>query len=321
MPSTEVDPNAKFFIVLNGGSGHEDTAETRETIERVLCEAGRRWQLHVVEDAAQLHAVARQAVQDARAARGVVVAAGGDGTINAVAQATLGSECPFGVLPQGTFNYFSRTHGIPFDTAEATRLLVSARAHPVQAGMVNDRLFLVNASIGLYPRLLEDREAKKQQLGRSRLVALWAALGTLMQQHRPLRLRIDEGRTSRIMHTVTLFVGNNRLQLEQVGIPEAELLGHGQLAAIAVRPVGMLKMLWLMLRSAFGALGAAEDIINFAFRRITVKPAFAFGRRPVKVAVDGEVLWLQPPIEFSVASELLYLLKPEPGAAEKSTPG
>ena len=167
-----------------------------------------------------MQALAQQAVECARAERGVVVAAGGDGTLNTVAQAVLGSGCAFGVLPQGTFNYFGRNHGIPSDTAAATRLLLSARAQPVQVGLVNERVFLVNASLGLYPQLLEDREAWKQQYGRHRLVAFGSALATLLREHRQLRIRVERAGKAHVVRTPTLFVANNRLQLEQIGIDE-----------------------------------------------------------------------------------------------------
>ncbi|MHB1244847.1 MAG: diacylglycerol/lipid kinase family protein [Sulfuriferula sp.] len=307
-----VEPDAPFFIVLNVGSGSNDTAKTRAIIEAVLTQAGRVHHISLVEDPARLHDLARQAVEKAQSRRGVVVAAGGDGTLNAVAQATLPSGCPFGVLPQGTFNYFSRTHGIPSDTAEATRLLLTARAHPVQVGLVNDRVFLVNASMGLYPQLLDNREAYKQQFGRSRLVAFWAGLISLLREHRQLRLRIQYRGETRVVRTPTLFVGNNRLQLEQIGIPQAYLLEQGLLAAISLRPVDNLTMLWLLARGAFGQLGEAESVSHFAFKHISVTPALPYGSRRVKIATDGEIVWLQSPIEFRVAREFLYLLKPEP---------
>jgi predicted polyphosphate/ATP-dependent NAD kinase len=54
----------------------------------------------------------------------ILVAAGGDGTLNTVAHAAVEHGCVFGVLPQGTFNYFGRTHGIPEDLADAERALL-----------------------------------------------------------------------------------------------------------------------------------------------------------------------------------------------------
>lgn len=312
MISIQIDSAAPLFIVLNVGSGGNDTVATREIIEEVLTQAGREHLVRVIDDPAKLHEIARQTVEQARSRGGVVVVAGGDGTINAVAQATLGSGCPFGVLPQGTFNYFSRVHGIPSDTADALQLLLTARAHPVQVGLVNDRVFLVNASLGLYPQLLEDREAYKRQFGRNRLVAFWSGLVTLLREHRQLHLFIEHRGETRDLRTPTLFVGNNRLQMEQLGFPEAPLLEQGLLVAITLRPVTTLTMLGLLARGAFGQLGDADSISSFAFKHITATPAMRYGTRRVKVATDGEIIWLQAPIKFRVAPEPLYLLKPEP---------
>jgi diacylglycerol kinase family enzyme len=296
-----------LFIVMNPGSGSRDAAVTEATVRGVLAQAGRRYDLWRAHDPRQLPMLAQRAVEQARQQQGVVVAAGGDGTINAVAQVVLKSGCPFGVLPQGTFNYFSRTHGIPLDPAAATRALLDARLRPVQVGLLNDHVFLVNASLGLYPRLLEEREAYKQQFGRRRLVALWAGVVTLLRSHRPLRLRLEHAGEVRLMRTSTLVVGNNPLQLQHLGLPEVRAVQQGQLAAIAVRPVGPLTMVWLLLRGALGRLGDADNVINFAFDRLTVRP---YGRRRLKVAMDGEVTWLDTPLVFQVAPHPLQLLVP-----------
>jgi diacylglycerol kinase family enzyme len=315
MPSPGSTAAAPFFIVINAGSGRNDAVATRDTIVGVMKEAGREHEIAIVEDAGALAGTARAMVDRAKARAGIVVVAGGDGTINAVAQATLGSGCPFGVLPQGTFNYFSRTHSIPADTAEATRLLLTAHVMPVQAGLVNDHVFLVNASLGLYPQLLQDREAHKKQFGRSRVVAVASALATLFREHRQLRIELEQGGEVRRVRTPTLFVGNNRLQMEQTGIPDAETLDAGRLMAIMLKPVGSLKLLWLLLRGAWGTLGEAGDVISFDFKRMIVKPALPYGRRRIKVATDGEVTWMNAPLVFSVAPEPLLLLVPPPGTA------
>jgi diacylglycerol kinase family enzyme len=217
-----------LYIILNAGSGHDDKAATRATIEGVLAATGRRYTMVVVANPAELDASARRTVDEARRTGGIVVACGGDGTINTVAQATLGSGCAFGVLPQGTFNYFGRRHGIPANPEEAARILVTARPHPVQVGLVNDRVFLVNASLGLYPRLLEDREAWKHQLGRSRLVAMTAGLVSLFRHRRQLHIGVEERGVVHRIRTPTLFVGNNSLQLSEIGIPLADAVDAGE---------------------------------------------------------------------------------------------
>lgn len=312
MPTTDPRPDAPFHVVLNAGSGHAETELRCSTIRDVLRDAGRRCELEVVRDAAQLGDVARRMAARAAAEGGILVAAGGDGTLNSVAQEAVRQGCVFGVLPQGTFNYFGRTHGIPEDLAEAVRALLRARVRPVQIGMVNERIFLVNASVGLYPRLLEEREHDKRQYGRSRVVAILSALKTALGRHRNLRITLELDGQVRHLRTPTLFVGNNRLQMEQVGMgPLEEALDGGRLAAIAPKPVGKLRMLGLLLRGALGRLGDADDVVAFAFKSMTVRAPLLSRRRRMKVATDGEVDKLALPLRFQVIEDRLALLVPD----------
>lgn len=272
--------------------------------------------MHEIREPNELAPVAKLVVEKARSSGGIVVAAGGDGTINTVAQATLGSGCFFGVLPLGTFNYFSRAHGIPSDIPEACRILAESEAIQVQVGQVNERVFLVNASIGLYPRLLEERERAKQKLGRSRVVAFGAALRTLFTFRRSLLLDIESAHGRRRVVTQTLFVGNNRLQLERVGIAESEQLEQHKLAAVVVKPVGPLAIVGLLLRAIVGRLGAARQVTSFALERLVVRSRFAV--RYLKVATDGEVELMKTPLVFRVAEHPLLLLCP---AERREDPG
>lgn len=304
-------PDAPLFIVLNAGSGHNDANDSRDLIAQLLTAAGREHQFLLIEDTARIADVARRAVELAQRRQGIVVAAGGDGTINAVAQQVLASGRPFGVLPQGTFNYFGRANGISQDTATAVQALLDARVEPTQVGLINDRVFLVNASLGLYPQLLQDREVFKQQYGRSRWVALWSGLVTLLRERRQLDLDIEIAGDLTRLRTPTLFVGNNRLQLEQIGIAEAEALPAGNLAAVTLRPIGTLAMLGLAVRGALGRLGDADKVSSVAFRRLTVRLR---GQRRIKIATDGEIHYMVSPLEFRVSPQPLMLMVPAPEA-------
>ncbi len=305
----EIDRTAPLVFIVNAASGTAGAEAKREAIEAALMAAGRAGEL-VFAPAAELAAVARAQAVKAKAARTAIVAVGGDGTINAVAQAAYAEGCAMGVVPQGTFNYFARTHGLQADPAAAVQALSQAVPQPVQVGSVNGTVFLVNASLGLYPDLLEDREAYKGRFGRSRLVALGSAFVTLLREHRQLRLRIEQGGAVRSVRTPTLFIGNNRLQLEQVGLPPAACVEAGSVAAVMLKPIGTLAMLWLLVRGAFGGLGDADDVESFGFQQMVVTPARRSGRRGVKIAYDGEIAWMRPPLRFEVAARPLWLLKP-----------
>jgi diacylglycerol kinase family enzyme len=305
-----------LHIVCNAGSGAGDAAAARQEMEQILTGAGRRHEFVLIDDPQRLPEIARATAEAAVRDDGAVVVAGGDGTINAVLQAVLPTGRPLGIVPQGTFNYSPRAHGIPLETAAATRALLSARLEPVQVGLVNDRAFLVNASVGLYPELLQEREAYKRQYGRRRSVALWAGLRTLLREHAGLAVEVEHDTGSERLQTPTIFVGNNPLQLEQVGLDEAADVQRRRLAAIIVKPVGKLRLVWLAVRGLLGRLGEDESVRDFAFQTMTVRALTGAANRRMKVAVDGEIFWTQSPLRFRVAPQPLMLMVP--AAARRS---
>jgi diacylglycerol kinase family enzyme len=325
-----IDAAAPLIFIANSAAGTQQADALRTLVEGALKASGRvgEW---VFSEPGNLAVAARQAAFKAAVTHTAVVAIGGDGTVNTVAQAAHAEACVMGVIPSGTFNYFARTHGIAVDTLLATQSVLGLAAQPVQVAMVNKQVFLVNASLGLYPTLLEDREAYKARFGRSRLVALGAACATLLRAHRQLRLHIELGTAVHDVRTTTVFVGNNRLQLAQVGLQMGLQLGgsssahnSGRVAAVMLRPMGTLAMAGLMLRGAMGTLGEADSVESFEFDHMVVKPRLDLGRRKVKVAFDGEVQKMRWPIEFEVSQKPLYLLKPSvqnnPNANERAEP-
>jgi len=304
-----VQQEMPLFVVMNASSGHGDTQNEINIVREKLAQSGRQHEIYLVENPQQLPQLAERAARKALECSGAVIGAGGDGTLNVVARQAYAVDRPFGVLPQGTFNFFGRTHHIPEDTAAALDVVLQAVPTPTQVGQVNGQLFLVNASLGLYPRLLEDREAYKQQFGRTRAIAVLASLKTLLRDHRALTLQVECDGVAKSLYTSTLFVGNNALQLQQVGIPEAEAV-PGQLAGVAVRPASRAVMLSMLLRGALGHLGASDQVDSFAFTRLVVQPRLPYGRRRIKVAIDGEISWFTAPLTFAVAPRPLQLLLP-----------
>jgi diacylglycerol kinase family enzyme len=138
---------------------------------------------------------------------------------------------------------------------------------------------------------------------------------TLLRPHHDLRLEVELKGQKRRFVTRTLFVGNNHLQLERVGIPASDLVERHRLVAVVLRPVSTLDMVALIFRALFGRLAEAPKVEHFSFERMTVRSRF--GRR-FKVATDGEVERLASPLTFRVAPHPLLLLRP---AAPGPDPG
>jgi diacylglycerol kinase family enzyme len=232
--------------------------------------------------------------------------------LNAVAQAAFDADAAFGVVPLGTFNYFARHNGIPTEPDKAAAALAAGVVRPVQVGLVNGRLFLVNASLGLYPQLLEDREAFKARYGRTRWVALLAALWTLLVRAQPnIAVRLESDGEPRSVRVSTLFVGNNPLQLKSLGIAEAQTVEAGRLAALRVRPTSVWGTLDLLLSGAVGRLGQSGGVESFSFEELEVSSAGRPRREvSVKVATDGESARMKLPLIFRVAPRPLRLVVP-----------
>lgn len=316
-----------FLIVCNASSGAAGAEDSLQVVQQVLTAAGRKVELLPLchsqpapgappqrpdrrGGASALDATLQAAVSRARACGGVLVVAGGDGTVSAAVRQVLPAGVPLGIIPGGTFNYFARSHGIPVTPEAAAAALLTARVQPVAVAEVNGRPFTVNASFGLYAQSLVDREAFKQRLGRSRLVAWLAGLATLLRAPEQWRLMLSvDGQPCR-QRLATLFVGNNALQLEQTGVPGVAALEAGALVAIVVHPARLRERLAIVLRGAAGHLAAAEQVECFAFRELEVRPQAPGRGRRLRVGIDGETLWLAPPLRFGRASRPLQLLVP-----------
>lgn len=308
-----------YFVLVNPSSGSQDdrrVAEMRMFFRRSNV-AG-----HVVQltDASALPAVLRRTADLAEKTGGTLVVAGGDGTINAALPYVLERELKLAILPCGTFNYVAREFGIPLELEDALRTLEEGRVEHVPLALLNERPFLVNASLGLYPRLLEDRERATARHGRNRFFALGAAVAS-MWMRRDQRFVVEvqrarEGESGGAPHQLeisTLFIGNSTVQLERVGIELPE--GSQALTAVALRTPSAARLLGLGWRAAFGSLGEAKDILSFPFERLIVKEAEEAGRlglsrSGIKVAIDGEVMRLAGPLIFERAAERLRLVVP-----------
>lgn len=275
---------------------------------------------HVPERRGDIVALAERAAQAAASDGGLLVAAGGDGTINAVARAALAAGVPLGVVPMGTFNYFSREHGLALDPETAVQDMLAAmqegQLRPVQVGFVNRRMFVVNASVGAYPKLLAERERASRLFGRSRLVAVAAAVWSMFRPASGRRWRVitkshQGADVVQQEHLVTtLFVGNNPLQLERMGLSHAEMVADGgALAVVLLKPQGRWAIARTVWNAATGQLDKDKAVISMACAEVTVSPA-SWRPPQVKLAFDGEREWMTPPLHFRVSARPLWLVAP-----------
>jgi len=293
-------------VIMNAASGSGHAPTERSVIEEVLGQSGRDAQVWTAPHPRELPALAELAA-DSRG--GILAGAGGDGTLNAVASVARAHDLPFGLIPLGTFNYFARQLGIPLPPAAAASNLVEGAIRPVAIGDVNGHLFLNNASIGLYRRLLERREIDKRRFGRSRAVALLSGIAFLLREHRPYQLVLNIDKKQVKLSTLTVFFGRNALQMEQLGLDEALCVARGELAVLALRDVGRAELLRLALRGALARLETAENLQQGCASEVRVERIGAESRR-LRVAIDGESVLCRLPLVVRSIPDGLKVVTP-----------
>jgi diacylglycerol kinase family enzyme len=237
----------------------------------------------------------------------VVVAAGGDGTVAGVAHALAGTDAALAVLPLGTFNYFARGLGMPEDPGGAARAILQGSPHDIAVGTLNGRVFLNNVSIGLYPSILEEREATYARFGRYRILAHIASLRTILRFQRPYRMEILQDETRHRIRTPMLFVARSAYQLDQFGLEGAEAISDDRLVLFLAHQqtrLAFLRLAWRLIRRR---VDHGRDVLVSTPRRIVVTVP---GRRRVAVALDGEKLKMRLPLRIEIADHQLQVILP-----------
>ena len=246
---------------------------------------------------------ARKAVEDGVQ---LVVAGGGDGTINAVASALTGTDVALGVLPLGTLNHFAKDLGIPQVLDEAIRNVAEGKHIRVDVGAVNDRIFLNNSSLGLYPDIVRHREKQQHRLGRGKWpAAVWATIAALRRYpFLNVKLAVDGAQHAR--STPFVFIGNNEYTMEGLAIGARERLDGGRLSLYVAQRPGRLGLLRFALRALFGKLAQERDFDVMLSEQFDI----ATHHRHLRVATDGEVSLMTTPLFYRIKPAALTVIVP-----------
>ena len=308
-PPAEPGPD-DILVVLNPRSGRGGgRRETEARVARACEAAGLSVEIARTGSGRNPEDLAREGVERGF---GRIVAAGGDGTICAVASALADTDRTMGVLPLGTFNYFARSLGIPQDLEAAAEMLRSGAPRPVSISRVNGRAFLNNASLGAYAAILETREGVYRRWGRSRIAAYWSVVKALASLRAPLRLTIEVDGKTLDRRTPLVFAVANAYQLDELGLPGRDCIEAGGLALFVAPDGGR----WGLMRGATAlALGLARPERDYEL--ICGAPIRIETRRGTgHVARDGERSRMRGPFELAVAPGALRVIAPrgEPAA-------
>lgn len=290
------------LVNRSGGTAAARGDKLADEIRAAFDAAGLAIDLRLLDGGAVAAAVAELS------AAPLVVVGGGDGTLGSAAQALVdGGSATLGILPLGTRNHLAKELGIA-DLASAAKVIADGHERRIDLGRVGDRVFVNNASIGLYPDLVRDRDARALPKLLASVPASFAALKRM--RHHRLRLRMP--RAEQEVVTPMLFVGNNRYSLDSGSVGAREALDDGVLSVYAVASRHRLALIGFALRAM---LGRADSERDFAAIGDTPDLTVSGRSRSVAVALDGEVMRLAMPLDFRIDAKALAVRAPLEQAA------
>jgi diacylglycerol kinase family enzyme len=260
-----------LFVNPRSGSGPSAVDELVAEAERYGVE------VHLLRTGEDLTALARAADAD------VLGAAGGDGTLGAVAGAAVDRALPFVCVPFGTRNHFARDAGLGDDPLHALKAFRGGSERCVDVGRIEDRVFLNNVSLGLYARLVHRREHHRR---RRNALARFRAPGLSVLDRRWTERFVVDGQPIRAS---VVLVANNAYRLDVLSLGARERIDQGALVVYAAQ--GLRRLRWT--------------------ERSATEVRIETSRPRTRVAVDGEPARLSSPLRLRIEPGALRLLVPE----------
>ncbi len=295
-------PAQQLFVVLNPAAGRAEPAQLEEILVRHCAGSAQRFAIHKLEPDHDLKQLLAAAVDEGY---NCVVAAGGDGTVSAVANALLDQDVPLAILPIGTANVLARELNIPLDIDAACELILGRHElRRLDAMQLADRVAILQIGIGLGSLMIRDTSTRaKKLLGRA------AYLGTAVArlagyEPRVFTIHVDGKRHRR--HALHVVIANGGVMGQppfRWGPDIDPSDGQIDVAVLQSRNLAdLLALAWHMLLGRHRRSRRA----HYYHARETISIATS---KPLPIQADGEIIG-DTPIEVRVRRSVLPVIVP-----------
>ena len=295
-------------VLWNSAAGWSDSDEESSRVDQILSAEGALVTMRRMSKGEDIVEVARELI---RQGSEVLVAAGGDGTVNAVASALVHTPAALGVIPAGTLNHFARDLSVPLDLDGAALTVREGHEVVVDVGSVNGRVFINNSVLGLFPVYRSAREAyERHGLSKTRVgrfIAVCRALLRVLWQfpHLKLELALEDG-TNKKVQTAFVLVGNNEHELENWNIGHRETLNEGRLWVYVMRRCSRWAMVKYFARFLLKRFSRHSAFDIYRARQIHVEAR----SKTIRVGVDGEIVRMETPLVYRSLPNSLRVIAP-----------
>lgn len=295
----------KVAVILNQSAGTlmgMPIDDAKDTIRAAFLRTGAEVDVVATPAAGCSEAVERAARSDAE----VMVVGGGDGTILTGANAAMKAGKALGVLPLGTMNLLARDLHTPLGWPDAVHAVAQGALSAIDVGEVNGEVFLNASVLGLYPRIIQERDEHQKRLGLRKWPAMAIGLAKALHDFPVLDVRVDLGQGARRVRTPVLAVSNNPYAEGYGPVVRRSTLESGRFGVYLARHRDAWGMLRLIARMGLGTWQSDEEMQSLSASTLTVHSR----RRYLRVANDGEVHKFEPPLTYRIRPRGLRMLLP-----------
>ena len=298
----QVPDQIRFHIMINEAAGSvDDVDRQKQEIEHAFAAAGVASTVQAVDP----HDLADEMRRAWSGGVDAVIVAGGDGTVSGAAGVAVEHGITLGVLPLGTFNHFAGDLGMPDALASAAAWLAEAQPMNVDAAEVNGTIFVNNASIGVYPKMVNIRDDIRERRGWGKIRAVPVAMASTLKRLPVHHFEMSvDGRPSATCSTPFLFVVNGLLDADGSRVGKRTSLDGGHLGIYVTATRSRLQLIADAITARFRGIDRTASTERFEAGELEVTSQ----ERSIAIALDGELKELHPPLVFRSRPAALRVL-------------
>ncbi len=299
---------APYYVILNANAGTANaTGITPEALEQIFADHG----MSAIVDADTAAGMEARTERALASGAETIVAAGGDGTVTALASALVGTECRLAILPLGTVNALAKDLHVPLDLTEAVAALQTGEARRIDVGEVNGRIFLHKVVVGLIPSLAAGREKIRGRYDVAAKIGFMRYMFRRIARAKRMAVAIEtDTGTRRVERVQALAVASNAYDEGLGQFFSRQSLDRGTLTLYVLKHFTVRDFFRLTTGMMFGHWQNDEALSMETVKSVTIDAHKSL----MKVMFDGEVMTLQTPLEFAIRPLALTVLVPPEGA-------
>ena len=287
----------RFLFIVNPISGVGKQKNVPRVIDHYFDTQSFDYDIKVTEYAGH----ARTIAQDARTCYDVLVAVGGDGTMNETASQLIGTETILGIIPLGSGNGFARHLGISTDPRRAVQQLNTAQPFPLDACFLNDYPFFNVSGMGFDAQVSKKFVSQIKRGYTTYARCVWEEF----QTYRPRRYRYElDGKTTEEALFMLAFANTRQYGNNAIIAPNAQV-DDGYLDVVFVHPFPLAYL------PIFTALSFTNNIHRSSYVKIVRAQQFCFQQMDEPLGhIDGEYVETEAEIRLNVRPRSLRVMRP-----------